>query len=100
MCRARGNCAGSLMDKISNGDFTRGNLLLKMAFEAEIRIAGREEFLIHAAMRIMAGSAPLAEGFVLKYKWSRCSVWHRRQVSFAEECDVKPPMMARPSWGL
>src|SRR5213075_2309991 len=43
-------------------------LLLEMAFQTQVRAALREHFLIHRAVRRMAGDATFAHRFMLKNK--------------------------------
>jgi len=65
-CAAREEIASAaLMEEVADRD-TSGGLLLEMAFKTQVGIARGQHFLIHAAMRVVAGSATFTEGFMLK----------------------------------
>jgi hypothetical protein len=56
---------------IADIDFARCSLHLRMAFQAEVRIALDQQLSVHRAMRIVTYRAPLPQRFVLKNKWPR-----------------------------
>ena len=68
---AAGRPAGALLQParvivIANENLAVRRLLLEMAFQAEIGVALREQFLIHRAMRRMAGDTTFANRFVFE----------------------------------
>src|SRR3954451_11556339 len=51
---------------VADKNFAVARLLLEMAFQAKIRAALREQFLVHRAVRCMAGNTTLANRFVFE----------------------------------
>jgi len=56
------------MVNIADQKLAGGDLLLEMTLEAQFLIARDEQFLVHAAVRIVAGRATFARGLVLEDK--------------------------------
>jgi len=69
---AAGRPAGSLGDKLGMiapaDEELPGGLLLKVAADAQILIALRQHLGVHASVRLMAGGASFADGFMLENK--------------------------------
>ena len=55
----------------SDEDLAARGLLLLMALQAQRRVAGYEQFFIHATVRGVASRASIARGFMLEYEGSR-----------------------------
>ena len=61
--------AGATVVGSTNDDAGR-SLLLEVAAQAEVGIAGHQHFFIHRAVRVVANSAAFAHSFMLEDKWS------------------------------
>lgn len=78
----------------------RCRLLLKVALQAQRRIALRQHLAVNRAMRLVAGGAALPHGLVLKYKRPALrGVAFRAGFVLGGEV-VPPPAMADPLCGL
>jgi hypothetical protein len=69
-CRPAGAGAQTRAVILSANDNAAASVLLEMALKAEIGVPSDQHFVVHRAVRVMAGGASFAEGFVLENKWA------------------------------